>query len=104
MAEKYTRFAEFYPFYLSQHAHPRCRQLHFIGSSLVLGCLILAIWSGSGYFLLATPFFGYGFAWLGHFFFERNRPASFSQPLYSFLSDWLMYWQLLSGQIGFQAD
>ena len=102
MTTKYTSFAEFYPFYLSEHSNRTCRQLHFVGSSLVLSTIVLAIVTGSAAWLLAAPVCGYGFAWIGHFVFEKNKPASFKQPLYSFMGDWVMYWQLLTGKISFQ--
>ncbi len=102
MTKKYTRFAEFYPFYLSEHSNRTCRQLHFVGSSLVLSTIVLALVTDNAMWLLAAPVCGYGFAWIGHFMFEKNRPASFKQPLYSFMGDWVMYWQLLTGKISFQ--
>jgi hypothetical protein len=101
MTSTYRRFAEFYPFYLSEHSNKTCRQLHFLGSSLVLACLLLSVLTGKLAWLAAMPLCGYGFAWLGHFAFEKNKPASFKQPLYSFMGDWVMYWQLLTGKISF---
>lgn len=101
---KYNSFAEFYPFYLTEHRHPTCRRLHFIGSTLVLVCLASFFITSAGMWLVAAPVCGYGFAWIGHFGFEKNKPASFKQPLYSLMGDWVMYWQLLTGKIGFQAN
>ncbi|MDY7537318.1 DUF962 domain-containing protein [Undibacterium sp. RTI2.1] len=103
MSQKYSSFAEFYPLYLSEHRNRHCRQLHFIGSTLVLLCVAMFIGTGAGVWLIAAPLCGYGFAWVGHFGFEKNKPASFKQPLYSFMGDWVMYWQLWTGKIGFQA-
>ena len=94
-------FREFYPFYLSEHRNATCRKLHFVGSSLVLGIVLLAIVTANAWWLLAVPLAGYGFAWVGHFAFEKNRPATFTYPLWSFMGDWVMYWQLLTGKIGF---
>lgn len=88
---KYRTFAEFYPFYLSQHADPRCRACHYIGSTLVLICLLASIASGQYYGILLLPVLGYGCAWFGHFCFEHNKPATFEQPWYSFVADWVMY-------------
>ena len=99
--KKYANFAEFYPDYLSQHSNRICRRLHFIGSTLVLLCLVSLLFSGNAWWLLAALFCGYGFAWIGHFFFEKNRPATFKQPLYSFIGDWVMYGQMLKGKISF---
>jgi hypothetical protein len=101
MQTRYQNFADFYPFYLSEHRHPTCRLLHFIGSSLVLAILAFALISQRWAWLWLLPIAGYGFAWIGHFVFEKNRPATFSYPLWSFIGDWVMYGQLLRGKIGF---
>ncbi|MCZ8111816.1 MAG: Mpo1-like protein [Betaproteobacteria bacterium] len=99
--KSFRSFAEFYPFYLGEHANRTCRRLHFLGSSLALVCLALALATGHWGWLLAGLLCGYGFAWLGHFGFEKNRPASFSRPLYSFMGDWVMFKDLLTGRIPF---
>jgi hypothetical protein len=99
---KYATFAEFFPFYLGEHQNPVCRTLHFIGTSLGLGCFIQAALSQSASWLLAGLLVGYACAWLGHFVFEKNKPASFQQPVYSFMADWLMWWQLLTGKLPFK--
>lgn len=98
---KYRTFREFYPFYLSEHSNRLCRRMHFIGSTLVLLALIAFGVTRNGWWLLLMPVFGYGFAWLGHFAFEKNRPATFTYPLYSLLGDWIMYWQMWRGQLRF---
>ena len=103
MEKKYTSFREFYPYYLSEHTNPVCRTLHFIGSWLVLGIAGAAIVTGNLLWLIAIPFAGYGFAWVGHFFFEKNRPATFTYPLFSFAGDWVMFVQLLLGKIPFNV-
>src|SRR6185295_2257763 len=87
-ARKYQSFAEFYPFYLSEHSDRTCRRLHFAGSTLALLCLVTLIVTRNPWWLLAGLLCGYGFAWVGHFMFEKNQPASFKQPLYSFMGDW----------------
>lgn len=92
-------FAEFYPFYLTEHSNRTCRRLHFVGSSLSLGCLLMMFVSGNMLWLLAGLLCGYGFAWIGHFGFEHNKPASFKRPLYSFMGDWVMYKDILTGKI-----
>jgi len=99
MSAQYASFREFYPFYLSEHANPTCRRLHFVGSTLVLAVLVVALASQRWMLLWLLPLLGYGFAWIGHFFFEHNRPATFTYPLYSFAGDWVMYWQIVSGRI-----
>jgi hypothetical protein len=92
-------FAEFYPFYLGEHRNPACRRLHFVGSSLSLICIGLLVWTGRPYWLLIGLLCGYGFAWVGHFGFEKNKPASFKRPLYSFCGDWVMYRDIWTGKI-----
>ncbi|MCL1088487.1 DUF962 domain-containing protein [Shewanella profunda] len=95
MNERFIRFADFYPFYLSQHQNRTCRQLHFIGSCLVLLLLGAAIFTQSWWLLWFIPVVGYGFAWIGHFMFERNKPATFQYPLYSLMGDWVMFVQII---------
>ena len=101
MSGGFATFREFYPFYLSEHRNVTCRRLHFVGSSLVLGCILAASATGNGWWLLGAPLAGYGFAWLGHFLFEHNRPATFRYPFYSLVGDWVMYRDMLIGRIPF---
>ncbi len=96
-----SSFAEFYPFYLGEHRHRTCRRLHFLGSTLALLCLGTLLVTGQPLWLLAGLLCGYGFAWIGHFGFEKNKPASFRRPLWSFMGDWRMYWEIWSGRIPF---
>ena len=97
----YASFAEFYPFYLKEHSNRSCRRLHFIGSTLVIAVIVVALISGQLRWLWLMPLIGYGFAWVGHFGFEKNRPATFKHPLYSLAGDWVMYGQMLRGKIRF---
>ena len=99
--QRFNSFAQFYPYYLGEHSDPTCRRLHFVGTTLVIALLAYAIGSGKWLLLLAVPFAGYGFAWIGHFFFEKNRPATFSYPLYSLLGDFAMYRDMLLGKVSF---
>ncbi len=98
MTERYRTYEEFWPFYVSQHRHPTCRALHFTGTSLVLVALALAVVQ-SPLWVLAAPLAGYGFAWLGHFAFEKNRPATFTYPLWSLRGDFRMYRLMLLGRM-----
>lgn len=100
---QFNSFAEFYPFYLSEHRTQACKVLHFIGSSFSILFLITAIVTQKWMFLICALLCGYGFAWIGHFGFEKNRPASFKFPLYSFTGDWVMYWQLWTGKLPFKT-
>jgi len=99
--DRYTRFADFYPFYLGEHSNRTCRRLHFVGSTLVLACWVRFVMTGNPMWLLYSLLCGYGFAWVGHFFFEKNKPATFSYPLYSFMGDWVMYADIWRGRIKF---
>ncbi|MCX7544448.1 DUF962 domain-containing protein [Marinicella gelatinilytica] len=97
--KQFNSFKAFYPFYLSQHQNPTCRLLHVIGSFLVILTVLLSIYLSNPWLLLLVPVIGYGFAWLGHFKYEKNRPATFSYPLYSLMGDWVMFWQIITGQL-----
>ncbi|MEQ4574340.1 MAG: DUF962 domain-containing protein [Gammaproteobacteria bacterium] len=99
--KRFRNFSEFYPFYLSEHANRTSRRLHFVGSCGVLLLVLLAIVGGQPWWLLAALACGYGFAWVGHFFFEKNRPATFRHPFYSFMGDWVMFRDILLRRIPF---
>ncbi|HEY4126444.1 MAG TPA: DUF962 domain-containing protein [Gammaproteobacteria bacterium] len=101
MSANYTHFRDFYPFYLGEHRDRICRRMHFVGTSLVLITFLALLITGRWGFWYLLPLFGYGFAWAGHFFFERNRPATFTHPIYSFMGDWLMYYDIVRGKIRF---
>ncbi len=103
MSQRFTTFRDFYPYYLSEHTDPTCRKLHFVGSTVVLALLATALITGNAWWYAAMPLAGYGFAWVGHFAFEKNRPATFRYPFYSFTGDWVMFFQLLTGKIPFNA-
>ncbi|GGC78385.1 Mpo1-like protein [Marinobacter halophilus] len=99
--QTFHNFEEFYPYYLEEHSDIICRRLHFTGSLLVLVVAVWAIVSGNLIWLLALPVIGYGFAWVGHFKFEQNRPATFEYPFYSLMGDWVMFRDMLIGRIRF---
>jgi hypothetical protein len=96
---RFQNFVEFYPFYLSQHSNRTCRRLHFVGSCCALGLLSLALVYQSWMIAAAALASGYLFAWTGHMFFEKNKPATFRHPFYSFLGDWAMFKDMLMGKI-----
>ena len=98
---QFASFRDFYPYYLAEHGNRTCRRLHFVGSSLVLGCLVMGLRSANPLWLLYALLCGYGFAWVGHFFFEHNKPATFKHPVYSLAGDWVMYKDMLIGRIPF---
>jgi hypothetical protein len=99
----YDNFDDFYAYYLEEHSDRRCKQLHFAGTTLVFLTVIWIVVSGQWGKVWLLPLFGYGPAWIGHFFFEHNRPASFKQPLYSLGGDFLMYYHLLTGKLSFET-
>jgi hypothetical protein len=101
MNASYNSFAEFYPFYLTEHANRTCRRLHVIGTSLVILTALYAVFSGHWMALWLMPLLGYGFAWVGHFYFEHNKPATFKHPFYSLTGDFVMYKDILTGKIAF---
>ncbi|WP_461534771.1 Mpo1-like protein [Spongorhabdus nitratireducens] len=89
--KEFTSLKDFYPYYLSQHQHPVCRALHFAGTSFGLVLAFAAIGTANPWLLLAGIIQGYIWAWIGHFVFEKNKPATFTYPLYSFVCDLKMY-------------
>lgn len=95
----FTTFKDFYPYYLTEHSNKMCRRLHFFGSCLVILVAIYVVVTLSFSALWLLPVIGYGFAWMGHFLFEKNRPATFKYPLYSLWGDWVMFKDILAGKI-----
>jgi hypothetical protein len=99
MAErKYKHFKEFYPYYLSEHQNPICRKLHFIGTFIIFIILASVLLSQTWLALWLIPLTGYGFAWVGHFFYEKNKPATFQYPVWSLASDFKLFFDILFGK------
>lgn len=99
MEKRFRTFREFYPYYLAEHGNRTCRRLHFVGSTLVLVVLAVALLTRRWELLWLLPLLGYGFAWVGHYFFEHNRPATFTYPLFSLMGDWVMFRDMLIGRL-----
>jgi hypothetical protein len=104
MTDRIKTFQEFYVFYLKEHSNKTCRLLHVIGTTLVLALAITAIYHNIPKLWIAVPIAGYGFAWVGHFFFEKNKPATFKYPLWSLASDFKMYFEILGGKRSIDAN
>lgn len=104
MEKKYSSLKEFYPYYLEEHQNSICRKLHFIGTALLFVILAYSIFTSNYYWLFAIPIVGYGFAWVGHFFFEKNKPATFKYPFYSLASDFILFFDLLIGRQPFNTE
>ena len=100
---QFQSFSEFYPYYLAEHANVTFRKLHLVGSWLVLGVIASSLITSNFALLWLIPVVGYGFAWVGHFFYEKNRPATFRHPLYSLLGDWVMFKDILIGKVSLSA-
>lgn len=96
---RYASFRDFYPFYLGEHANRTSRRLHVCGTLLALALAATALASGRLALLWAVPVAGYAFAWVGHYFFEKNTPATFTHPLYSLRGDFTMMYEVLTGRI-----
>lgn len=97
--QPYNSLREFYPYYLRQHTNATCRFFHFFGTTGFIILFTLSIILQSWWLLLVAPIVGYGFAWIGHFFFEKNKPAAFSNPFYSLTSDFIMFYHTITLQI-----
>ena len=104
MVQRYTSFADFWPFYLREHSKASTRALHYVGTSLVVAIAIGAVLTGRWGWLIALPLAGYAFAWVAHFAVEKNRPATFNYPLWSLAADFRMWGLWLTGRLGPELD
>ena len=98
MEERIKTYSEFYKFYLTEHENKISRRLHFIGTALVFLEVVLLSYYHRWYMWYALPITGYFFAWVGHFFFEKNKPATFKYPLWSLISDFKLFFEILMGK------
>lgn len=97
--KQFQTLSEFYPYYLSEHRKPLTRIMHFTGTALLIACFLYAVLTGKWIWLLMVPVLGYGFAWVSHALIERNKPATFTYPLFSLCSDFIMFRDMLTGRI-----
>ena len=98
MEKRYTNFKDFYPYYLSAHSHKTTKLLHFIGTSISLYFLFNFFRTFDFVYIILSLLSGYGFAWVSHFFIEKNKPATFKYPFYSFIGDHLMFIEIIMGK------
>ena len=96
--ERYQSFNAFYPYYIHEHSNRTCRRIHVVGTGLLIVAFVMALVTRNAWWLLAMLVIGYGFAWVGHFFFEKNRPATFRYPLWSLMGDFRLFWETVSGK------
>lgn len=101
---RFKTFAEFWPFYLGEHANLTNRRLHAVGTTIAIAMIALAFVKSEPWFLLAAVFGGYFFAWIGHFKVEHNRPATFKYPFWSLMGDFKMYFLFVTGQLQSDID
>ncbi len=104
MSDRIKTYKEFYQFYLTEHKNKISRILHFIGTFFVFVAVGYAIYNKNGWLWLLVPALGYGFAWVGHFFFEKNKPATFKYPLWSLISDFKLFFQIIFGKKSFDSS
>ncbi|MFN6982092.1 MAG: Mpo1-like protein [Brevundimonas sp.] len=96
--ERYASFEAFYPYYIHEHSNRTCRRIHVVGAGLVILAFVGFGLTLNPWWLLAMPLIGYGFAWVGHFFFEKNRPATFQYPLWSLMGDFRLFYETVTGR------
>jgi hypothetical protein len=96
--QPFRTFGDFYPFYLAEHANRISRRLHVTGTSIAFVLILTALLTRVWWLLFAALVEGYAFAWIGHFFFEHNKPATFKHPWYSLMGDWRLWWETLTGK------
>jgi hypothetical protein len=103
-SDRIRNFQEFWPYYVREHSKPGCRLLHFIGSSAGIICLVATFLTGNLWYIPLGFIIGYGFAWMGHFFIEHNRPATFTYPLWSLIADWKMWGLMITGRMDGEVE
>lgn len=99
-----TKYDQFWDFYVQEHSKRLTRLLHFMGTTLGLVLLVWVIWIGRWYFFPVFLVVGYAFAWFAHFVVEKNRPATFKYPFWSFVSDFKMMWYMITGRMGDELE
>lgn len=103
-AHRYSSFRDFWPHYLAEHSKPQTRLLHFIGTAIAIATIVYFIATGRWYLFPLALIPGYGAAWISHFFIEKNKPATFQYPLWSFMGDYKMIWMMLTGRLSGEIE
>lgn len=101
---KIETFEQFWDFYVGEHRKKTTRLLHFVGTTAAIGCFATGLLTKRRWLLLLAPVLGYGPAWFSHFFVEKNKPATFTYPLWSLQADFVMWWKTLSGQMQAEVE
>lgn len=104
MSEKLDNYAEFWDFYVAEHSKPLTRLLHFVGTSFGIVLLVWFLRNGTYLYIPLCFVVGYGFAWFSHFVVEKNKPATFKYPLWSFISDYKMMFYMLIGKMNEEVE
>ena len=102
--ERIRSFEQFWPYYVREHSKKTTRALHFIGTTVAMGCVAAGVLSKKRWLLALAPIVGYGPAWIGHFFVEKNRPATFDYPVWSFQADLKMWRMTLLGSMDAEVE
>ena len=103
-SDSFKSFADFWPHYVTEHSLPATRMLHLLGTAVGIGLAAFLIVSGRWWLFFLGLIPGYGAAWIGHFFIEKNRPATFHHPLWSFMGDYKMIWLMLTGRMNAEVQ
>jgi hypothetical protein len=101
---RFESFEEFWPFYVKEHRKKATRVLHFLGTTGAMACLAGGLFTKRRWLLALAPVVGYGGAWIGHFFVEKNKPATFAYPLWSLRADMVMWKKMVMRQMDAEVD
>ena len=102
--KRYGTFEEFWPFYVQQHSKKATRMFHFVGTTAAVATLLTGVILRKRWMMLVAPVLGYGPAWISHFFIEKNKPATFTYPLWSLRADFVMWKKIVTGQMDAEVE
>jgi hypothetical protein len=101
---RFESFEQFWPYYVREHSRKATRRLHFIGTGAAIAALAVGVLTRRGGLIALAPVLGYGPAWIGHFFVERNKPATFTYPLWSLMADFVMFAKMIDGTMDAEVE